>query len=59
MMAERVAKCWADPNVELPKISPPSQPPLPAAAPTAPPPAQPQPPSAGSAPPGGGKPEGK
>jgi hypothetical protein len=52
MMAERVAKCWADPSIELPKASPAeAQPPAPAqppATPTAPaqPPAQPQPPQA-------------
>lgn len=58
MMAERVAKCWADPNIELPKTSPAkSQQP---AAPAEPPPAQPQPSTGGGeTPPGGSKTEGK
>lgn len=53
MMAERVAKCWADPSIELPKASPaaaqppaPAQPPPTPPAPAQPPQAQPQPPQA-------------
>lgn len=71
MMAERVAKCWADPSIQLPKARPaeaeapaPAQPAAPAqpSAPAQPPQAQPpqaQPPAGGGSPPGSSKPDGK